>query len=309
MELPEFKRKINYKDSILFLGSCFSENIYAKLKELNFDVIPSPNGIVFNSFSVAQPLLQVLSNQLYSEDSLVHHNGLWHGWNHHGSYSHENLNTCLNRMNRDLTNFKNMLSHASYLFITLGTSFVYNHKNRDFPVANCHKIPQDQFEKKCIDMDTQRQFWNKLLEQLNQKYPNIRFVFTVSPVKHLRDGVSENVLSKSILIQLCHRLKNDHSFVDYFPAFELVSEDLRDYRFYELDGAHPNDIAIDYVFEKLLDSMMDDISKQYIEDCNNFLKFKNHKIINANEEQKQKHGHQLNSMMTTLLDKYGKKFI
>jgi hypothetical protein len=305
MRMPDYQDKINYKDSLLFLGSCFSENIYAKLKELNFDVHDSPNGIVFNSLSIAQPFFQVLSNQLYKEEDLVHHDGLWYGLNHHGSYSNENLNTCLNKMNHELIAFKNKLKHVSHVFVTIGTSFAYYYSKMDYPVANCHKIPQTMFEKKRLSLDEQLQIWNKLLEQLHDKFPQIKFVFTVSPVKHLKDGVVENVLSKSILIQLCHSLVESHSFVNYFPSFELVNEDLRDYRFFESDGAHPSPIAVQYVFNKLKESMFDSQSYAFIEEISGILKFKNHRIINASEEQKLKHDHLLKSMMAVVHDKYG----
>jgi hypothetical protein len=304
MNLPDYEEKINYKDSILFLGSCFSENIYAKLKDLNIDVHSAPNGIVFNSFSIAQPFSQILSNQLYNEESIVHHDGLWHGLNHHGSFSNENLNTCLNKMNHELISIKNFLNQISHVFITIGTSYAYYYTNLEYPVANCHKIPQNLFEKKCLSLDTQLQMWNVLLVQLHEKYPQIKFTFTVSPVKHLKDGVVENVLSKSILIQLCHSLKEAHSFVNYFPAFELVNEDLRDYRFFENDGAHPSPIAVQYVFNKLIESMFDSKSQAFVEEVSGLLKFKNHRIINASDEQKQKHDHQLNSMVAMIHDKF-----
>ncbi len=281
MQVPAALKPVNYTDTLIFAGSCFSEHIANKLKALNINVNALPNGIVFNPLSVLEPFKRILADKDFTEEDLVFHEGYWHGVFHHGVFSETTVSEALHRMNHVLHQLKRDLVMASHLFITFGTAYAYISKSDNRVVANCHKIPQSEFNKQLLDLSTMLNECQNTLLQLQAKYPQLHVVLTVSPVKHLRDGISENLLSKSLLIQLCHQLKSTITGVDYFPAYEIVNEDLRDYRFFESDGAHPNAMAIDCVFEKFTGSSCNIVTQDYIRDMAAFNKLCAHKIQKA----------------------------
>ncbi|MFM6984105.1 MAG: GSCFA domain-containing protein [Chitinophagaceae bacterium] len=281
MQVPAALKPVNYTDTLIFAGSCFSEHIANKLKALNINVHALPNGIVFNPLSVLEPFKRLLAGKEFAEDDLEFHDGYWHGIYHHGVFSETSVSDALHKMNHALHQLRRDLEEASHLFLTFGTAYAYFRKSDNRVVANCHKIPQTEFHKHLLDLPIMFNECQSILQQLQAKYPKLHVVLTVSPVKHLRDGVSENLLSKSLLIQLCHQLRNTMSGVDYFPAYEIVNEDLRDYRFFESDGAHPNAMAIDCVFEKFTGSSCNIVTQDYIRDLTAFNKLCAHKIQKA----------------------------
>ncbi|HEY1046726.1 MAG TPA: GSCFA domain-containing protein [Bacteroidia bacterium] len=274
---------INYKDLLVFSGSCFSEHISARLSDLNFRVADSANGVVFNPLSMAETFMRALNHIDFNDNDLIHHNGLFHGKYHHGRYSGIRASDVLHKMNHDLSEFRQNLKSASHIFLTFGSAYAYFMDQEVLPVANCHKVPSDRFKKRLLTQEEMMLTWHEVVKELKSLNPKVNIVTTVSPVKHLKDGVVENSLSKSILIVLCHAMRSELD-CQYFPAFELVQDDLRDYRFYEKDGAHPNSLAIEYVFERFKLVCLDEQSQAFASAVSEYKKMCAHKIINGDGE-------------------------
>lgn len=284
MEIPPSRFPFSHDAQLMFLGSCFSENISEKLRTLSWKVESMPNGIVFNPFSLSDPLKRIIENRDYTESDLILHNGFWHGKYHHGSFSESNISDALRKMNHALHEFKRAFSKSSHLFITFGTAFAYRFIDSGETFANCHKIPQSQFDKYLLKADEIVDEWMGICSSLHQLFPDLKLIFTVSPVKHLRDGVVENLHSKSILISAVHELVDKLDYSEYFPAFELVNEDLRDYRFFDNDGAHPNAMAIEYVFDRFCSTYLDDPGISYLKDMVEYVSMTKHRIIKEEGE-------------------------
>jgi len=304
MDVQRAKTLVNYHSKLVMAGSCFSEHMYKRLSDLMIDVEALPNGIVFNPISVLEPFKRICESRDFNEDDLVFHNHMWHGLYHHGSFSGTIVSDVLKKMNHHLSELKSALEQTTHVFLTFGTSYVYELKSSSIVVANCHKMPSEMFSKQLLGLKDMVDGVNEICGILHSKFPKIQIVITVSPVKHLRDGVSNNLLSKSQLIQMCHQLAGDCDYIDYFPAYELVNEDLRDYRFFESDGAHPNAMAIDYVFDKFVEASCDDVSKAYIKDMSEFNRLKSHKIIHADGEDYIKFMNHLEEKRRVLSEKY-----
>lgn len=278
MQVPAALKAINYTDQLVFAGSCFSEHISNRLSELGFQVSALPNGIVFHPLSVLEPFRRILSGSDFTEEDLIFHNGYWHGIYHHGAFSETTVSEALHRMNHNLHQLKRDLTNASHLYLTFGTAWTYALKSDARIVANCHKVPQTEFSKSLLSLETMETACTDVFIQLQKRFPKLQIVLTVSPVKHLRDGIVENLHSKSLLLVLCHRLRDQMTNIDYFPAYEIVNEDLRDYRFFESDGAHPNKLAIDCVMEKFTGSSCNVVTQDYIRDIGDFNKLCAHKV-------------------------------
>ncbi len=306
MQVPVSRFPFSHEDELIFLGSCFSEHISDRLSELFWKVQAMPNGIVFNPVSLADPFVRLAEHEDYTDEDLIFYQGLWHGKYHHGSFSEINPQDALRKMNHHLHEFRRALKQASHIFITFGTAYAYRYKPSGDTVANCHKIPQDQFEKYLLDSAGIVEIWSEVLSRLNQLYPDLKVVFTVSPVKHLRDGVVENTLSKSILHTSVHALCNKFEFAEYFPSYELITDDLRDYRFYESDGAHPNHLAIDYVMDHFMACYLDDPGKQYLKDVREYQNMSRHRILREDAEETRKFLNQLDQLREKINRLYGK---
>lgn len=304
MDVQRAKTLINYQSKIVMAGSCFSEHFSKRLSDLSFKIEALPNGIVFNPQSVLEPFKRICEGREFAEDDLVFHNHMWHGLFHHGHFSGTIISDVLLKMNHHLSSLKSALGHATHIYLTFGSSYVYELKSSSIVVANCHKMPSDMFSKRLLKLGEMVGGVGEICDLLRQKFPSIQIVLTVSPVKHLRDGVSNNLLSKSQLIQMCHQLTANNDYIDYFPAYELVNEDLRDYRFFESDGAHPNALAIDYVFNKFVEASCDEVSKTYIKEMFEFNRLKTHKIIHADGEDYIKFMNHLEERREVLSEKY-----
>ncbi|MFN8256728.1 MAG: GSCFA domain-containing protein [Bacteroidales bacterium] len=242
--------KLGYPDKILLLGSCFAENIGNKLIELKFDILSNPLGIIYNPASVAQSLNFLLSGNPFTENDLEFHNEKWISFNHHGRFSSEYREEVLTNINNEIEKGFIYLKNAGYLFLTFGTSRVYKYKKNSRIVANCHKLPPEVFEYYSLTVNDILDLYFTLLEKIHALNPKLKVIFTVSPVRHWKDGATENQYSKAVLIVAIREIVNNFKFVSYFPSYELMMDDLRDYRFYDADLFHPNQIAIDYIWQK-----------------------------------------------------------
>lgn len=239
---------IGYDTPVLAIGSCFAENMGERLHNMRIPVYINPFGILYNPASIAKNISILLTNQNFEYSDIFEHGGLWHSWQHHGKFSHPDKEAILRGVNESLFEARNFMKKTQRLVITFGSAYVYVLKNTGEMVANCHKVPSSFFEKKRLSIEEIVTNFSETIHHLNQQNIDLQIVMTVSPVRYIRDGIIENQKSKAILLLAVEALCEKFSNVHYFPSYELVMDDLRDYRFYEDDMVHPNKQAIDYIW-------------------------------------------------------------
>jgi lysophospholipase L1-like esterase len=250
----ESKNLIDYHSKLILLGSCFSENIGHRFDYFKFQSTVNPFGILFHPKAIETFITNAINKKVYSEKDIIFQNERWHCFDAHSSVSSGNKHELLAHLNTAIISANKQLKEASHLMITLGTSWVYRFIETDTIVTNCHKIPQNKFLKELLSVDEVSESLRAITTHVKSVNKNLNILFTVSPVRHLKDGFIENTQSKSHLIAAIHAIINQHKSMYYFPSFELMMDELRDYRFYAEDMIHPNKIAIDYIWEKLVAS-------------------------------------------------------
>ena len=276
---------ITYQHQLMLTGSCFTEHIGNNLAELKFQVLQNPNGILFEPLSVCRSLVSYIQNKQYKEADLFNYNELWQSWDHHSRFSQPDKEICLRLINTSQTAAHHFIKDADWLIITLGSSFAYKlYKDNRF-VANCHKAPAQWFEKILIPIDEQIATLDNTIHQLFHFNPKLKIIFTISPVRHLRDGVVENNRSKARLIETVHHLVNKFDRLFYFPAYELVIDVLRDYRFYDVDLAHPNYAATQFVMEKFTDYAFQESTLKLMKEIKQIVNAMNHKAFHPGSNQ------------------------
>jgi hypothetical protein len=256
--LPE---KIDIRHKILLSGSCFTEHMASRLRHYKFTVQENPNGILFNPVSIVNSLNRAIAGETYTADDLFHENGLWSGWDFHSRFSDTDQVRALENMNASVRDTHEMLGKAQWLILTLGSAYVYRLEGGPV-VANCHKVPAARFTRKLLSVEEVMAALDSLVYRLFRYNPGIRIIFTISPVRHLRDGFVENNRSKAVLIQAVHQLVDKFERLHYFPAYELVIDDLRDHRFYAEDMVHPNYLATAYVWDRFAEAAIADGSRE-----------------------------------------------
>ncbi len=282
-----FDIKINHQHNLLLIGSCFTEQIGSKLANHKFSVLDNPNGILFNPVSITKSISSYINNKQYSEADLFYQNECWNSWEHHSRFSHPDKATCLTGINKSQTEAYEFIKNADWLLITLGSAFVYELADKQV-VANCHKVPTDKFKKRLL---TEVEIYAGLQSMLSEVIafnPGLNIIFTISPVRHLRDGFVENNRSKATLIQAVHQLVEKNNACFYFPAYELIIDDLRDYRFFAEDMVHPNYAATNYVWEKFISTCIDEPSQKLMKEIAVVVAAKNHKPFHPTSEQHKK---------------------
>lgn len=252
IKIPEFPWKMDYSKSMMFMGSCFSENIGQKLQDLKFNVDMNPFGIIYNPVSIANSLKILLEKRIFTEDDLFHDQGLWNSYYHHSRFSDTNRNAALEKINSRIEFSKEFLQNADFLMITFGTSWVYELKKNGHVVSNCHKVLSSEFKRFRLGVYEITEAYRELLEELWRFNPNLKVVFTVSPIRHWKDGAVENQVSKATLLLAIDRLLNGFGNANcgYFPSYEIMMDELRDYRFYAEDMVHLSQVAIDHIFDR-----------------------------------------------------------
>ncbi|WP_179020559.1 GSCFA domain-containing protein [Winogradskyella forsetii] len=247
--------QIDYSSKVLLIGSCFSENIGSKFEHHKFQTKLNPFGILFHPLAIENLITRSINKDYCSEGDLHFHNEQWSCLDAHSKLNNASKDDLLETLNAQIDATYNQLISASHVIITLGTSWVYRYIASDKIVANCHKLPQKQFLKELLSVEEIAESLEAIITLVGDINPNVNFIFTVSPVRHIKDGYVENTLSKSHLIGAVHELLNQKSSIVnrqsyYFPSFEIMMDELRDYRFYNADMLHPNQVAIDYIWEK-----------------------------------------------------------
>ena len=245
---------ITYADSLMLCGSCFVENIGKKLENGCFNVLINPFGILFNPHSLAQSIENIIDNKPITEDELVFHHGVYHSFSHHSCFSHPQKSECVEQINRATAHAHQFLKNANFLIITLGTSWIYRYQSTGKIVSSCHKIPQKEFDKELLTVEQITETLSATFLRLSKFNPNLRIILTISPVRHIKDGFTENQQSKASLILSVKQLIEQFDNCSYFPVYELFMDDLRDYRFYASDMLHPSETAIQYVWERFCET-------------------------------------------------------
>jgi len=278
---------IDHQQRIMLIGSCFSENIGDTLLGHHFNVFKNPNGILFNPFSIAQCLEYCIGDDDRIHSGMLERNGLHFSFLHHSSISHSDKDKLRNELRSVQRNAHDFLKQTDVLILTFGSAFAYFHKELKMTVANCHKLPASSFEKNLLSVGEIVNEYAILIPKLKAFNPKLKFIFTVSPVKYLKDGVEENNLSKATLLLAIHELRKKFD-IDYFPAYELVIDDLRDHRFFKEDLAHPNNEAINYVWEKFSGVYFSDDTKKINSEVNSINVSENHTLFFPESEEARK---------------------
>jgi len=283
----EVKNSIDYNSKILLLGSCFSENIGDKLNYFKFQTNQNPFGILFHPKAIENLVTNAINKKKYLPEDLIFQNERWHCFDAHSSLSSADKNELLANLNSAITATNKKLKEATHVIITLGTSWVYRFIETDAIVANCHKIPQKKFLKKLLSVDEVTKSLKTTIALLKSVNKNVHILFTISPVRHLKDGFTENMQSKSHLITAIHSVINANNS-SYFPSYEIMMDELRDYRFYAQDMMHPNKTAINYIWERFMETQISDNSKLTMQEIETIQKGISHRPFNKNSEQHQR---------------------
>lgn len=287
IQIKSPEKQISYRDKILLIGSCFTEHIGNSLGELKFSTLQNPNGILFDPRSVCNSLISYIENKQYKKADLFFLNEIWNSWEHHSRFSNINADDALKNINESQQQAYNFLKGADWLIITLGSSFSYRLTvdatlgglQNNAGVANCHRAPSQWFTKYLLTIDETISLLDTTYHRLKQFNPKLKIIFTISPVRHIRDGVVENNRSKARLIEAVHHMINKFPSLYYFPAYELLIDVLRDYRFYDTDMVHPNYPATEFVMEKFNESFIDEESQRLMEEIKKIVIARKHKAF------------------------------
>jgi lysophospholipase L1-like esterase len=284
----EAHHQIDYTSKLFLLGSCFSENIGNKLSYFKFQSTQNPFGILFHPKAIEQLILNSINSKKYTEEDIFQLNERWHCFDSHSELSSNSKEELLQNLNEAIKTTKEQLTNSTHIIITLGTAWIYRHISSDVVVANCHKVPQKQFLKELLSVDEVTESLESICELIKSVNPKASIIFTVSPVRHIKDGFIQNQQSKSHLIAGIHNVIEPRKNIHYFPSYEIMMDELRDYRFYNEDMIHPNQTAINYIWEKFVYSWINESSIQTMKQVEEIQKGLTHKPFNPNSEAHQK---------------------
>ncbi len=285
--IPLKKQKhhlINYNSKLLLLGSCFSEKIGNKLSYYKFQSEQNPFGILFHPKAIETFITKTTNKEKYTENDVFFHNERWHSFDAHSVLSSSSKEELLTSLNNNITSAFQQLKSASHVIITLGTAWVYREIATDTIVANCHKIPQKIFLKELLtveEVSESLEAINSLIKSIN---PETTIVYTLSPVRHIKDGFIENQRSKAHLLSAIHQTNEPRNNTHYFPSYEIMMDELRDYRFYAEDMIHPNQTAINYIWEKFSEVWFSEEAIETMKEVETIQKGFAHKPFNPNSE-------------------------
>ncbi|MDO5104704.1 GSCFA domain-containing protein [Capnocytophaga sp.] len=280
----EITPKIGYHSKIVSLGSCFAVNIAQKLHYHKFQVVSNPFGILFHPLAIEKIITKSMQNAIFSEEDFFQHNDLWHCFDFHSELSQLHLINMVKIANQQSKQLQTGLQEADFVFITLGTAWIYEHHQHGI-VANCHKLPQTEFSKRLLTINEIENSLQNSIWQIKNSNPSAKIVFTISPVRHLKDGFTQNQISKAHLISGLHSFLTKNTDVAYFPAYEIMTDELRDYRFYADDMLHPSQVAIDYIWERFINTLIDPNCLADMKSVDSIQKGLKHKPFNPESEQ------------------------
>jgi len=306
--LQKERNQIDYNSNLSLVGSCFSENISKKLNYYKFKSFSNPFGILFNPVAIEKLITNAINEKQYSENDIFKLNERWHCFDAHSDLSSsdknellQNLNTAVKRTNKELT-------EASHIIITLGTSWVYRFIENDAIVGNCHKVPQKKFLKELLSVEEIFASLDNIVTLIKSINTTVNIVFTVSPVRHLKDGFVENSQSKAHLLAAIHQIINPKNQLFYFPSYEIMLDDLRDYRFYNIDMVHPNETAVNYIWELFKQVWISENTTSVMKEVEIIQKGLAHKAFNPDSKQHQQFLEDLHLKISTLKEQFNIDF-
>ena len=302
-KLPILKSNIpiDYNAKIVSLGSCFAVNMAEKFDYFKFENSCNPFGILFHPLAIEKLIDFAVSGKQFTEKDVFFHNERWHCFDAHSDLSNPSKDELIANLNAITTSLKLQLQAASHIIITYGTSWVYRNIATNEIVANCHKVPQKEFSKEILSVETIKESMQNTLDLIQKINPNVNFIFTVSPVRHLKDGFVENQLSKAHLISAIYQTTNNkQQTTNYFPSYEIMMDELRDYRFYAEDMIHPNSVAIDYIWQRFSETFISEESHSIMKEVETIQRGLAHKPFNLNSESHQQFLSKLRDKMLKL---------
>ncbi|MFK7811121.1 MAG: GSCFA domain-containing protein [Maribacter sp.] len=305
--LKPAQNQIDYQSQILILGSCFAENIGSKLQYFKFQTLQNPFGILFHPFAIEKLISKAIQKETYSEDEIFFLNERWHCFDAHSDLSDPSKEKLLGRLNAALDKTHQQITNSTHIIITLGTAWVYRNLESNEVVANCHKVPQKEFSKELLSVKEVQNSLERIIKNIQVINKDVQFIFTISPIRHLKDGFVENQQSKAHLITAIHQFRETSYLkpcISYFEGYEIMLDELRDYRFYDADMIHPNLVAINYIWEKFVAVEISPTAIPVLEEVDALQKGLEHRPFNARSEQHQKFLKSLEAKITYLQQKY-----
>ena len=287
LNISASSHKISYQKPLVFMGSCFSINIGSKLSQDKFQTLINPFGTLYNPHSISKNLINSLESNELAQDYIITNDGLYKHYDYHGEIYADTQSGLQNKISiqQDLT--KDYIAQASHVFITLGTAFIFERDSDQKIVANCHKQNAKYFNRRLLTIAEIEKDLIAMVKSVININSDIHIVLTVSPIRHLRDGMIENNRSKALLITACHQVADSIKHLSYFPSYELIMDDLRDYRYYESDLLHPNDMGIDYIYEKFQQCYFSDDTSVLQKEIMDLIKATQHRPFHKTSEKHQ----------------------
>ena len=301
VDIAPSPKKIAYNDKILLLGSCFADNIGTKFGEYYFQTTVNPYGTLYNPASIAKAISGIGNGVSYI--GIVEHNGLWHSLSHHGSFSRADKEDLVRACEQSRVQLREALQQASIMIITFGTAWVYEYEDK--VVANCHKLPANRFVRRRMTVDEIVEIWQPILAAMPDKH----WIFTVSPIRHVKDGLHENQISKAILLQAVDRLTAKQldspiGGLSYFPSYEIMLDELRDYRFYAEDMVHPSAVAVDYIWQRFVDTYMTADTQNEMRTLHQLWRDRHHRFLHPDSPEAQQFAAHIKTRLQQLQPRY-----
>jgi len=299
---------ISHGDKCFFVGSCFTENIGKHFINKKFRALVNPFGVLYNPLSIKKSIDILLSHKKIEADKLVHRNGLWNSFTHHSKFSACSQEECLEKINSNISAAADFLQQTSVMLLTFGTARVYLLNETNEVVSNCHQFPSSYFTQKLLSIDEICETYSRLIDKLLHINKTMKFIFTLSPVRHWKDGANENQISKAILMLSIKRLCEQYEQAVYYPAYEIVIDDLRDYRFYAPDMLHPNEVAVSYIWEHFAESFFSKQTKSVCKEVEKIELAVKHRPFNTKNEEFNRFVKQNFDLIAQLEQQYGLEF-
>ena len=296
---------LHHSDNVVLLGSCFSESIGSRMQGAFIHATINPFGTLYNPMSIARGVDRLIANEPIAGKDLFMQGGVWNSYDFHSRHSLPDKQVTIDHMNKCIEEGHKALKEAQLLTVTLGTSLIYRLKATGEVVANCHKVPQHEFDRKMASVNDMAQVLDAMLAKLHEFNPELHIIMTVSPIRHIADGLDTNSLSKAALRIAIHEAISQHrDYCDYFPAYEIMLDDLRDYRFYGSDMVHPSDVAVEYIWQVFQGAYLDDRSALAVARCERVHKRIQHRPMSANRETVQRFNNDTASVVRNLIKEY-----
>ena len=279
--------QLTHQQSVLCYGSCFAEHIAGRLQDRKFTTLLNPFGITYHPLQIAKGITEILENRTLTATEVFQHNELWQAFDFHSHFSHPDPAVALRQMNHSLRQAGDFLQQVDLLIVTLGTAYGFLEGKSGQVVNNCHKLPADHFERKRFDPKEMVEALERAFQLLKDRRPDLQVLLTVSPVRHLKDGMIENQRSKAALLLTAANLAERWEYIHYFPAYELVMDDLRDYRFYSHDMVHPNELAVDYIWSFFQEAFFGEPTQRLVQQLEKIKRASSHRPFHPNTESHQ----------------------